>query len=109
MEKFDEKTGRPARLQVAAVCFDPHGAVRKAFAASVMDGAAVSVPQGFVVRDGKIGWRQVFSQSLPVGGTDFEEQMKKVMGGMGLISHGVRPRVEAGPVEEAEAEEMSLF
>eukprot|EP00759_Apiculatamorpha_spiralis_P012509 PhF_6_TR19529/c0_g1_i1/m.28499 len=108
-EKIDGYTGKVARLNIPYVCYDDKSWTRKLFQ-SALGGLAVSVPQGFIIdQNGKIAWRQVFSQSLLVSQTDFEEQLKAVSEGKPLKSHGPKPKKEAGFSEPVECDDMSLF
>ena len=115
VEKFLEKkvtclnTGRELKNALPFFCFDANGTVRKLFSER-LGGEAVSIPQGFIInQDGKIAWRQVFSQNILISQTDFEKQLNHVVAGEPLESHGMKPKVEVGEAEEAEADDMSLF
>ncbi|EPY37119.1 hypothetical protein STCU_00178 [Strigomonas culicis] len=70
----------------------------------------MSCPMGFIVKDGKIAWRQQFLQTFTISQSNFEAQLQHVLAGEELESNGPRPKVE---VEEEEAEGMdgdfSLF
>ena len=104
-----ENTGRQLMTDLPFFCFDANGVVRRQFSEKI-GGAAVSIPQAFVIdRNGKLVWRQVFSQNLLISQTDFEAQIKHVMNGEELESHGNKPKVDCGEAEEAEADDMSLF
>ena len=108
-EQKDEKTGEDAGLRTQYVAFDDKGWTRKMFG-QALGGIAVSIPQAFVVNQkGLLAWRQVFSQSVRVADTSFEEQLKSVIAGTALKSNGNKPKVDAGPGEAAECDDMALF
>ena len=104
-----ENTGRELKNSLPYFCFDANGVVRRSFSER-MGGEAVSIPQGFIVnQEGKIVWRQVFSQNILISQTDFESQLKHIIQNEPLESHGMKPKVECGDAEEAEMDDMSLF
>lgn len=106
---IDENTKKPLRLDPAFIVFDDKKAVGKSFA-DLANLSVMSCPMGFIVKDGKIQWRQQFLQTHTVNQSNFEAQLKHVLAGEELESNGARPKVE---VVEEEAEdmdgEMSLF
>lgn len=108
-EILDENTKKQLRLAPAHIIYDDGKAVSKAFA-EVSNLSVMSCPMAFVVKGGKIAWRQQFLQTFTVNQSNFKAQLNHVLAGEELESNGPRPKVE---VEEEEAEGMdgdiSLF
>lgn len=105
----DENTKKPLRLAPAFIVFDDKKAVGKEYA-DLAKLSVMSCPMGFVVKGGKIQWRQQFLQTHTISHSNFEAQLKHVLAGEELESNGPRPKVE---VVEEDAEGMdgdiSLF
>lgn len=108
-EIIDENTKKQLRLDPAHIVFDDKKAVGKEYSA-IANLSVMSCPMGFIVKDGKIVWRQQFLQTHTVNQSNFEAQLKHVLAGEELESNGPRPKVV---IEEEEAEGMdgdfSLF
>lgn len=105
----DENTKKPLRLAPPHIVFDDRKAIGKEYA-TVANLSVMSCPMGFIVKDGKIMWRQQFLQTHTISQSNFEAQLLHVLAGEEVESNGPRPKVE---VEEEEAEGMdgdiSLF
>ncbi|CAG9571201.1 conserved hypothetical protein [Leishmania major strain Friedlin] len=108
-EIIDENTKKRLRLDPSHICYDEGKAISKSYA-EVSNLSVMSCPMAFVVKDGKVAWRQQFLQTHTVNQSNFREQLSRVLAGEELESNGPRPKVE---VEEEEAEgmdgDMSLF
>lgn len=108
-EILDENTKKRLRLDPAHIVYDDKKAVAKAY--SEVSGLSVmSCPMAFVIKGGKIAWRQQFLQTFTVNQSNFEVQLKHIIAGEELEANVPRPKVE---IVEEEAEgmdgEMSLF
>ncbi|CAJ1019497.1 Thioredoxin-like, putative [Leishmania lindenbergi] len=108
-EIIDENTKKQLRLSPPHIVYDEGKVVSKNYAA-VSNLSVMSCPMAFVIKDGKVVWRQQFLQAHTVNQSNFREQLSHVLAGEELESNGPRPKVE---IEEEEAEgidgEMSLF
>jgi hypothetical protein len=108
-EIVDENTKKQLRLAPAHIIYDDGKSVSKAYA-EVSNLSVMSCQMAFVIKGGKIAWRQQFLQTFTVNQSNFKAQLAHVLAGEELESNGPRPKVE---VEEEEAEgmdgEMSLF
>lgn len=115
LEKFmgktilDENTKVELRMQTPYVAYDPSRITAKMYAKTSGDDS-LKTPHGFIVgKDGKIAWRQEFSQSHSVDQSNFEAQLQHLRKGEEVAKNGPRPVIE----EEGEADEcdgeMSLF
>lgn len=108
-EIVDENTKKQLRLAPAHIIYDDGKAVSKAFA-DVSNLSVMSCPMAFVIKGGKIAWRQQFLQTFTVNQSNFKAQLLHVLADEELESNGPRPKVE---VEEEEAEgmdgDLSLF
>ncbi|KPI86261.1 hypothetical protein ABL78_4687 [Leptomonas seymouri] len=108
-EIVDENTKKQLRLAPAHIIYDDGKSVSKAYA-DVSNLSVMSCPMAFVIKNGKIAWRQQFLQTFTVKQSNFKAQLLHVLAGEELESNGPRPKVA---VEEEEAEgmdgEMSLF
>ncbi|KPA77165.1 hypothetical protein ABB37_07088 [Leptomonas pyrrhocoris] len=105
----DENTKKQLRLEPAHIIYDDGKSVSKAYA-DVSNLSVMSCPMAFVIKGGKIAWRQQFLQTFTVNQSNLKAQILHVLAGEELESNGPRPKVE---IEEEEAEgmdgEMSLF
>ncbi|KAG5509354.1 hypothetical protein JKF63_06664 [Porcisia hertigi] len=108
-EIIDENTKKQLRLAPAYIFYDEGKAVSKSYA-DVSNLSVMSCPMAFIVKGGKIAWRQQFLQTHTLNQSNFTAQLNHILAGEELESNGPRPKVE---VEEEEAEgmdgEMSLF
>ncbi|CAJ1006704.1 putative Thioredoxin-like [Leishmania naiffi] len=108
-EIIDENTKKQLRLSPPHIVYDEGKMVSKSYAA-VSNLSVMSCPMAFVIKDGKVVWRQQFLQTYTVNQSNFRAQLSHVLAGEELESNGPRPQVE---IEEEEAEgidgEMSLF
>ncbi|CBZ24877.1 conserved hypothetical protein [Leishmania mexicana MHOM/GT/2001/U1103] len=108
-EIIDENTKKRLRLDPFHICYDEGKAISKSYA-EVSNLSVMSCPMAFVVKNGKIAWRQQFLQTHTVNHSNFRAQLSHVLAGEELESNGPRPKVE---IEEEEAEgmdgDMSLF
>lgn len=108
-EILDENTKKPLRLAPPHIVFDDKKAVGKLFA-DLANLSVMSCPMGFIVKDGKVHWRQQFLQTHTINQSNFEAQLNHVLAGEELESNGPRPKVE---IVEEDAEGMdgdfSLF
>ncbi|KAK7196002.1 hypothetical protein NESM_000533500 [Novymonas esmeraldas] len=108
-EIIDENTKKQLRLAPAYISYDEGKAISKSYA-DVSNLSVMSCPMAFIIKDGKIAWRQQFLQTHTVNQSNFRAQLQHVLAGEELESNGPRPKVE---VVEEEAEgmdgEMSLF
>ncbi|KAG5483278.1 hypothetical protein LSCM1_04820 [Leishmania martiniquensis] len=108
-EIIDENTKRQLRLNPPYILYDEGKTISKRYA-DVSNLSVMSCPMAFVVKDGKIAWRQQFLQTFTVKHSNFRAQLSHVLADEELESNGARPKLE---VEEEEAEgmdgEMSLF
>ncbi|EPY34279.1 hypothetical protein STCU_01691 [Strigomonas culicis] len=108
-EIVDENTKKTLKLDPEYIAYDSGKAVSKEYS-TVANLSVMSCPMGFIVKDGKIAWRQQFLQTFTISQSNFEAQLQHVLAGEELESNGPRPKVE---VEEEEAEGMdgdfSLF
>lgn len=105
----DENTKEPLRLDPPHIIFDDKKVVGKALA-DLANLSVMSCPMAFIIKDGKIAWRQQFLQTHIISGSNFEAQLNHVLAGEELESNGPRPKAE---IVEEEAEGMdgdfSLF
>ncbi|CAD2220346.1 hypothetical protein AGDE_01894 [Angomonas deanei] len=105
----DLNTQKPLKLDPPHILFGNKKAVGKAYA-EVSNLPVMSCPMGFIVKDGKIVWRQLFLQAFTLNESNFEAQLNHVLAGEELESNGPKPKVA---VEEEEAEgvdgDFSLF
>lgn len=105
----DVNTGHVYGLS-SVVAFDDKKRYAKMMA-TLSAAAVLHMPQAFIVdKNGRVAWKQTFSQSHDVSATDFEQQLQCVLKGETPKSvHGPKPKVV---IEEEDAEcdeEMSLF
>ena len=79
--------------------FDENKKVQNMFK-SLLKIQALPIPYGFIVKGNKIVWLQVFSQNHQLHHSNFEKQLKAVMGGSDLEKNGPAPAVEEDSSEE---------
>jgi len=109
--RFIEKNEFPCNF---ALAFDEGKKVFKAFK-GMAQVPALNQPQAFVIKDGKVAWRQEFAQTFPVGKSNFEAQLKHVLAGEELEKAGNTPEVEEeessedGNVELGDDDDLALF
>jgi hypothetical protein len=107
---IDENTKKPYRLAVSHVAFDDKKAVGKAYA-DLSNNSLVHVPQAFIVKDGKVAWRQNLTQSFTMSQSNFVDQLERVIKGEALdMSNGPKPVVECDEGEAVEVDgDLALF
>jgi cytochrome oxidase Cu insertion factor (SCO1/SenC/PrrC family) len=105
----DPITKQVFRLNVPFVAFDDKKTVTKLYQ-DVCDVTVLHTPQAFIINaEGKLVWRQSFSQMFKISDSNFEAQLAAVVEGKPLdMSNGAKPKVEVEG-EAAECDDMSLF
>ncbi|GET87042.1 hypothetical protein, conserved [Leishmania tarentolae] len=108
-EIIDENTKKRLRLDPSHIIYDEGKTISKSYA-DVSNLSVMSCPMAFVIKHGKVVWRQQFLQTHTVNQSNFRAQLTNVLADKELESNGPRPKVE---IEEEEAEgmdgDMSLF
>eukprot|EP00941_MAST-03F_sp_MAST-3F-sp1_P000542 g542.t1 len=103
VERFITKGECPCNFPLG---YDADWKVKNAFQDLISaDGTAIQVPQAFIVSpQGKVVWRQAFSKARPYSGSNFSEQLRRVLAGEELQSSGMSPKSDEAEVEEVETE-----
>ena len=90
IERFFEKNEFKMTFPAA---FDKDRVVHNQFK-TLLKQQALPIPFGFIVKDNKIVWLQVFSQNYQLKHSNFEAQLKAVIAGSELAKNGPTPAVE---------------
>ena len=96
IERFFEKNEFKLTFPAA---FDKDRAVHNEFK-TLLKAQALPIPYGFIVKDGKIVWLQVFSQNHQLHHSTFKAQLQAVIDGKELAKNGPAPVIEDESSEE---------
>lgn len=108
-EIVDENTKAPLRFILPYVGYDANKATGKMYA-SLSGSTVLSCPHAFIInKDGKVVWRQAFTQSYTLAKSSFEAQLVKVIATGEAELPAARPKVEVEGEAADIPDEMSLF